>query len=43
MQVDKVGQFTAQIVDALRNKLFQLQDEAKAAVMQEEKDQLEQV
>jgi hypothetical protein len=42
-QVAKVGTFTASIVDGLRERLFQLQAQAKDAETQPDKDSLDQV
>jgi SPX domain protein involved in polyphosphate accumulation len=39
-EVEKVGNFTAKIVEGLRERLFQLQAQAKSTLLSEEKDNL---
>lgn len=39
-EMSKVGHFTSKIVNSLRERLFRLQSETKAALMQEDKDRL---
>jgi SPX domain protein involved in polyphosphate accumulation len=38
--MSKVGHFTGKVVNSLRERLFRLQSETKAALMQEDKDRL---
>lgn len=40
LQVDKLGQFTASVVDSLRERLFHLQTQVDTAASEEDKNSL---